>query len=299
MGRHRPGGPRRRSRLEGLLRLQAHLRRHPAPPPRPLRPRHRSVLVSDAGRCASGCRGDERRRLRQVQARQASSTSKRSSGPSPRRRRGARQDPLATVTLTPGRLRDPGKRTDAAGCSHGSSAALSSASVGRKQRILGSEFAGEVEAAGADVQEFARSVIPCSGRAGVRFRAHAEYICLPQGDRIGAQARGRELRGGRCIVRWRTEFAVVPAAGRRPEGADGPRLRCVRAIGTTGGAAGQVFRRRRHGGVQHQEHRTGAIARGRSRDRLTHRRTTPGMARRTRSSSMPSARTHSGTAKAR
>ena len=49
VGRHRTGRRQRRSRLEGLLRLQAHLRRHPAPPPRPLRPRHRSVLVWGAG----------------------------------------------------------------------------------------------------------------------------------------------------------------------------------------------------------------------------------------------------------
>ena len=52
-----------------------------------------------------------------------------------------------------------------------------------KQRILGSEFAGEVEAVGADVQEFAVGD-PVFGTSGVRFGAHAEYICLPQGDRI-------------------------------------------------------------------------------------------------------------------
>jgi NADPH:quinone reductase-like Zn-dependent oxidoreductase len=52
-----------------------------------------------------------------------------------------------------------------------------------KQRILGSEFAGVVEEVGANVKEFALgdSVF---GTSGIRFGAHAEYICLPAGDRV-------------------------------------------------------------------------------------------------------------------
>ncbi len=52
-----------------------------------------------------------------------------------------------------------------------------------KQRILGSEFAGEVEAVGAAVNEFAVGD-HVFGSSGFRFGAYAEFICLPESTRI-------------------------------------------------------------------------------------------------------------------
>jgi len=46
-----------------------------------------------------------------------------------------------------------------------------------RQRILGSEFAGEVEAVGTAVNEFAVGD-HVFGTSGFRFRAYAEYVCL-------------------------------------------------------------------------------------------------------------------------
>ncbi len=65
-----------------------------------------------------------------------------------------------------------------------------------KQRILGSELAGEVEAVGPAVSEFAVGdhVFGISGR----FGANAEFICVPESARIAPQARRHELRRG-CV----------------------------------------------------------------------------------------------------
>src|SRR5437588_2087130 len=52
-----------------------------------------------------------------------------------------------------------------------------------KQRILGSELAGEVEAVGAAVREFAVGD-NVFGSTGFSFGAHAEYTCLHQSGRI-------------------------------------------------------------------------------------------------------------------
>jgi NADPH:quinone reductase-like Zn-dependent oxidoreductase len=52
-----------------------------------------------------------------------------------------------------------------------------------RQRILGSEFAGEVEAAGPAVTEYAVGD-RIFGSTGFRFGAHAEFICVRESDRI-------------------------------------------------------------------------------------------------------------------
>jgi len=52
-----------------------------------------------------------------------------------------------------------------------------------RQRILGSEFAGEVVAVGAAVREFAVGE-HVFGITGLAFGAHAEFICVQQGSRI-------------------------------------------------------------------------------------------------------------------
>ena len=52
-----------------------------------------------------------------------------------------------------------------------------------KQRVLGTEFAGEVEAVGAAVREFAVGD-KVFGTSGLSFGAHAEFICMRESGRI-------------------------------------------------------------------------------------------------------------------
>jgi NADPH:quinone reductase-like Zn-dependent oxidoreductase len=60
---------------------------------------------------------------------------------------------------------------------------------GPRQRILGSEFAGEVAAAGAAVKEFAVGD-PVFGNSGLRFGAHAEFMCMRDSARIAHMPAG-------------------------------------------------------------------------------------------------------------
>jgi len=60
---------------------------------------------------------------------------------------------------------------------------------GPRQRILGSEFAGEVEAAGAAVKEFAVGD-RVFGNSGLRFGAHAEFMCMRESARIAHMPAG-------------------------------------------------------------------------------------------------------------
>ena len=58
-----------------------------------------------------------------------------------------------------------------------------------RHRILGTEFAGEVEAVGAAVSEFAVGD-RVFGNSGLRFGAHAEYIAIPASARIAHMPAG-------------------------------------------------------------------------------------------------------------
>ena len=64
-------------------------------------------------------------------------------------------------------------------------------------RILGSEFAGEVEAAGAGVTHFKTGdrVFGTSGR----FGTHAELICLPETARIARMPNGMRFEDAAAI----------------------------------------------------------------------------------------------------
>ncbi len=84
----------------------------------------------------------------------------------------------------------------------------------------------------------------------------------------GARADRHDLRGGCRGVRRSSARAHVPAKGRSPRGAQTPRLRRVGLRRNRGGAARQLPRRPRHGGLQHEESRARALARSRPRHRL-------------------------------
>jgi NADPH:quinone reductase-like Zn-dependent oxidoreductase len=58
-----------------------------------------------------------------------------------------------------------------------------------RQRILGREFAGEVEAVGAAVSEFAVGD-HVFGLSGLRFGAHAEFMCMRESARIAHMPSG-------------------------------------------------------------------------------------------------------------
>jgi NADPH:quinone reductase-like Zn-dependent oxidoreductase len=58
-----------------------------------------------------------------------------------------------------------------------------------RQRILGTEFAGEVEAVGAAVKEFAAGD-RVFGLTGLRFGAHAEFMCVRESARIAHMPAG-------------------------------------------------------------------------------------------------------------
>jgi len=58
-----------------------------------------------------------------------------------------------------------------------------------RRRILGSEFAGEVEAVGATVKEFAVGD-HVFGNSGLRFGAHAEFMCMRESARMAHMPAG-------------------------------------------------------------------------------------------------------------
>ncbi|HEY3195881.1 MAG TPA: NAD(P)-dependent alcohol dehydrogenase [Candidatus Dormibacteraeota bacterium] len=58
-----------------------------------------------------------------------------------------------------------------------------------RQRILGTEFAGDVEAVGAAVSEFAVGD-HVFGTSGLRFGAHAEFMCIRESARIAHMPTG-------------------------------------------------------------------------------------------------------------
>jgi NADPH:quinone reductase-like Zn-dependent oxidoreductase len=58
-----------------------------------------------------------------------------------------------------------------------------------KQRILGTELAGEVEAVGPAVREFAAGD-KVFGSSGFRFGAHAEFICMKESARVAHMPAG-------------------------------------------------------------------------------------------------------------
>ena len=147
---------------------------------------------------------------------------------------------------------------------------------------------GQVEAVGAAVTEFAGGD-EVFGGSPVRFGAHAEYVCVREARRPGAQAGRHELRARRPAVC--DGFVQAASALRTAELRAGPahrRLRRLRIAGDGGRAAGEAPRRPRDGGVRHEERRPHPLPRRRRGRRLPAAQTTRRTARRTTSSSTPS-----------
>jgi NADPH:quinone reductase-like Zn-dependent oxidoreductase len=107
-----------------------------------------------------------------------------------------------------------------------------------RQRILGSEFAGEVKAAGSAVKEFAvgDSVF---GNSGLRFGAHAEFMCLRESARIAHMPAGMSFEAAAPITDGALNaLTCLTAAGLKK----GRRILIYGASGAIGTAGVQLAR---------------------------------------------------------
>jgi NADPH:quinone reductase-like Zn-dependent oxidoreductase len=68
-----------------------------------------------------------------------------------------------------------------------------------RRRILGSEFAGEVETVGAAVHEFAAGD-EVFGNSGLGFGAHAEFMCMRESGRIAHKPAGMSFEEAAAIT---------------------------------------------------------------------------------------------------
>jgi NADPH:quinone reductase-like Zn-dependent oxidoreductase len=107
-----------------------------------------------------------------------------------------------------------------------------------KQRILGSELAGEVEAVGAAVSEFEVGD-QVFGSSGWRFGAHAEFICMRESAALAHKPAGMtfEEAAGVC------DGAMLALMGLRPAGVrEGQSVLVYGASGAIGTAGVQLAR---------------------------------------------------------
>ncbi len=104
-----------------------------------------------------------------------------------------------------------------------------------RQKILGSEFAGVVEATGADVTAFAVGDRVFGARQG----AHAEYVCVPESRLIAHMPEGMSFEDAAAVCDGGYQ-ALGPL--RKANVGEGTRLLVYGASGSCGTAAVQVGR---------------------------------------------------------
>lgn len=107
-----------------------------------------------------------------------------------------------------------------------------------RQRILGSEFAGEVEAVGASVRAFAVGD-RVFGTSGLRMGAHAEFVCLPERGALASLPAGTTFEEAAAICDGGLNALT---ALRRVALGPGQRLLIYGASGSIGTAAVQLAR---------------------------------------------------------
>jgi NADPH:quinone reductase-like Zn-dependent oxidoreductase len=104
-----------------------------------------------------------------------------------------------------------------------------------KRTILGSEFAGVVEAVGSSVSEFAVG----DEVFGIRSGAHAEYVCVPESGRIAHKPDGMTFEEAAAVCDGAHQ-GLAPL--RRAEVGPGTRILVYGASGSCGTAAVQLAR---------------------------------------------------------
>ena len=133
-----------------------------------------------------------------------------------------------------------------------------------KQKILGMEFAGEVEAVGAAVTEFAVG----DHVFGVGTGAHAEYVCVRESGALAHKPAGMTFEEAAAVCDGANHRAGVLRRAELREGQEHPRLRRVGIDRHRGRAARRSTSSRRDRGLQHEERRARALARRRRGGRL-------------------------------
>jgi NADPH:quinone reductase-like Zn-dependent oxidoreductase len=106
-----------------------------------------------------------------------------------------------------------------------------------KQRILGTELAGEVAAVGAAVTEFAVGDHVFGSTPAFRFGAHAEFICLRESDPLAQMPAGMSFEEAAPVC----DGAILALMGLRPAGVgEGKRVVVYGASGSIGTAGVQL-----------------------------------------------------------
>jgi len=108
-----------------------------------------------------------------------------------------------------------------------------------RQRILGREFAGEVEAVGAAVSEFAVGDHVFGSTSEFRFGTHAEFICMPESAPLARKPAGMSFEEAAAVC----DGAILALMGLRPAGLrKGQRILVYGASGSIGTAGVQLAR---------------------------------------------------------
>jgi NADPH:quinone reductase-like Zn-dependent oxidoreductase len=106
-----------------------------------------------------------------------------------------------------------------------------------KQRIGGSELAGEVEAVGAAVSEFAVGDPVFGTTPAFRFGTHAEYICMRESDPLAHKPAGVSYEEAAAVC----DGAILALMGMRPADVrKGQRVLVYGASGSVGTACVQL-----------------------------------------------------------
>jgi NADPH:quinone reductase-like Zn-dependent oxidoreductase len=106
-----------------------------------------------------------------------------------------------------------------------------------KQRILGTELAGEVEAVGAAVSEFGVGDHVFGTTSAFRFGAHAEFICMRESAPLAHKPAGMSFEEAAAVA----DGAILALMGLRPAGLrKGQRILVYGASGSIGTAGVQL-----------------------------------------------------------